>query len=88
MEFKSNDLKKDLITKRCFKNNLTLDEAAVQIGISKATLSRLEKAKTPDVETFGKVCSWLGTMPNRYFHIVSKRQDGPFPKEIFLTTEN
>lgn len=46
-----------------------MDEAAKQIGISKATLSRLEKSKIPDIETFGKVCNWLKTEPNKYFEL-------------------
>jgi len=50
--------------------------ACKEIGISKATLSRLEKSKLPDVETLGKVCTWLGTEPNKYFVIIRKRQDG------------
>lgn len=67
MEFKPQELKADLITKRCIENSLTMDEAAAEIGISKATLSRLEKLKLPDVETLGKVCTWLGTFPNKYY---------------------
>ena len=76
MEYKTSELKKDLITKRCIIHNLSMDEASKQIGISKATLSRLEKSKLPDVETLGKVCTWLGTEPNKYFIIIRKRQDG------------
>lgn len=76
MEYKAQELKKDLITKRCIENDMTMDEACKQIGISKATLSRLEKSKLPDVETLGKVCAWLGTEPNKYFVIIRKRQDG------------
>ena len=76
MKFKSWELRKDLITKRCIENDITMDEASVQIGVSKATLSRLEKSKLPDVETLGKACAWLGTEPNKYFEIIRKRQEG------------
>lgn len=76
MEYKATEIKKDLITKRCIDNNMSLDEASKQIGISKATLSRLEKGKMPDMETFGKCCTWLETEPNKYFLIFRKRQDG------------
>lgn len=76
MEYKADKLKKDLISKRCIDNNMSMDEAAKEIGISKATLSRLEKMKLPDVETLGKVCTWLETKPNDYFIIIGKRQDG------------
>lgn len=67
MKYQPQELEKDLITKRCINNDMTMDEASEQIGISKATLSRLEKSKIPDVETLGKVCKWLGTEPNKYF---------------------
>ena len=76
MEYKAKELKKDLITKRCIENDMTMDEACKEIGISKATLSRLENSKLPGVETLGKVCAWLGTEPNKYFVIIRKRQEG------------
>ncbi len=66
--FKKEELRKDLITKRCIDNNMTMDEACKEIGISKATLSRLEKSKIPDIETLGKICFWLKTEPNKYLY--------------------
>lgn len=56
---------------------MSMDEAAKEIGISKATLSRIEKSKMPDMETFCKVCKWVGGKPERFFIVVGKRQDGP-----------
>ena len=38
-------------------------EAARQVGISPATLSRVENKKVPDLETFSKICKWLGRDP-------------------------
>jgi DNA-binding Xre family transcriptional regulator len=38
-------------------------EFARQIGISAATLSRIERGKLPDIETFGKLCSVLRVDP-------------------------
>lgn len=35
-------------------------EVAAVIGISPATLSRIETGKQPDLGTFSKVCQWLG----------------------------
>jgi DNA-binding Xre family transcriptional regulator len=67
MKYNARQLKIDLMTKRCILNDFSLDEAAKQIGISKATLSRIENLKTPDIETFGKICKWLETEPNDYF---------------------
>lgn len=67
--FKKEELRKDLITKRCIDNNMTMDEACKEIGISKATLSRVEREKLPDVETFGKICIWLKVDANKYLQI-------------------
>jgi DNA-binding Xre family transcriptional regulator len=38
-------------------------EFAREIGISAATLSRIERGKLPDIETFGKLCSMLKLDP-------------------------
>ncbi len=32
---------------------------AEEIGVSPATLSRVERGNLPDLETFGKICKWL-----------------------------
>lgn len=41
-------------------------EAALEVGVSPATLSRVENAKVPDLDTFGKICHWLGDDPAIY----------------------
>lgn len=41
-------------------------EAAKEVGVSPATLSRVENGKIPDLETFGKICAWLGDDPAIY----------------------
>jgi len=38
-------------------------ETARLIGISHGTLSRLERGFLPDLDTFAKVCEWLGIDP-------------------------
>ncbi len=38
-------------------------EVAAEIGISSATLSRVENGKIPDLETFSKLCKWLNVDP-------------------------
>jgi transcriptional regulator with XRE-family HTH domain len=40
-----------------------LREVANEIGISHATLSRIENGKLPDIETFKKICEWLNVDP-------------------------
>lgn len=38
-------------------------EVAKEIGVSPATLSRVERGHLPDLETFGKICKWLKIDP-------------------------
>ena len=38
-------------------------EVAAEIGISYATLSRVENGKLPDLQTFSKICTWLELDP-------------------------
>lgn len=51
---------------RKHRGNKTLREVAAAIGISPATLMRVESGRVPDVATFGKLCSWLGVDPSTY----------------------
>lgn len=37
---------------------LSLRDAAKILGISAATLSRVERAEKPDIDTFVKICQW------------------------------
>ncbi len=37
--------------------------AALEIGVSAATLSRVEAGKQPDLKTFAKICKWLNIDP-------------------------
>lgn len=43
-----------------------LREAAKEIGISPATLSRIENGQVPDLETFQAVCKWLSVEPGLF----------------------
>lgn len=38
-------------------------EVSAEIGISYATLSRVENGKVPDLGTFSKICKWLELDP-------------------------
>ena len=46
-----------------------LRETAHEIGISPATLLRVESGRIPDVETFGRLCSWLKVNPGDFLGI-------------------
>lgn len=51
-----------------------LREVASEIGISPATLSRIERGKLPDLETFSKICQWLPLDPSETLGIKSIQQ--------------
>lgn len=61
-------MKIDLLAENTLRkrSNKGVREAAKEIGISPATLSRVENEKVPDLETFGKICRWLGDDPSIY----------------------
>ena len=40
--------------------------AARDAGVSSATFSRVENGHMPDMETFEKLCGWLGADPKRF----------------------
>lgn len=44
--------------------------AAKDIGVSPATLSRVERGYLPDLDTFAKVCRWLQIDPGQVLGIV------------------
>ena len=47
-----------------------------EIGISAATLMRVESGRTPDVETFGKLCRWLGVDPGEFLGFKTAHRGG------------
>lgn len=49
-----------------------LREVGKEIGISAATLMRVENGRVPDLGTFGKVCKWLDVDPRPLLGIRSK----------------
>lgn len=68
-------------------------EAAKEVGISPATLSRVENRKIPDLETFGKICVWLGEDPATFLGLVSAAAAAPraqvhFKKESAILPES
>jgi transcriptional regulator with XRE-family HTH domain len=50
-------------------------EVAGEIGVSAATLSRVERGKLPDLETFGKICKWLRVDPASVLGIAPARSE-------------
>lgn len=57
-----------------------LREVAKEIGISAATLMRVENGRVPDLGTFGKVCRWIDVDPRPLLGLESKlevREEAP-----------
>lgn len=60
-----------LLQKRCVEKRISMRDAAREIGISAATLSRLENKKTPDIQTYYQCCIWLEIDMRHCFKIQS-----------------
>ncbi len=45
------------------RGNRKVRETAREVGITHSTLLRIEAGYLPDLDTFGKVCKWLGIDP-------------------------
>lgn len=54
----------ELIVER--RGTLGVRAAAKEIGISAATLSRVENGNVPDLATFAAICQWLDEDPNQF----------------------
>lgn len=52
--------------------NIDMGKAAEQIGVSKATLSRLENGHIPELLNYAKACTWLDVGMN-YFILPGKK---------------
>jgi transcriptional regulator with XRE-family HTH domain len=59
------------------RGGMGIREAAKQVGVSPATLSRVENKKIPDLETFEKICQWLGDDPSLYLGIAASAKTIP-----------
>lgn len=56
-----------------------LREVAEEIGnVSASTLSRVEKGKMPDLDTFIHLCDWLKISPDQFF---KTDENKPLPQE-------
>lgn len=77
MKYKFDDyaLARDMVSKRSVDNRLTTRQAAGQIGISAATLSRAERRiAPPDMKSLILICSWLESSPSNYFFELKQAQ--------------
>jgi len=60
------------------RGELGIRAAAAEIGVSPATLSRVERGFLPDLETFSKICEWVGVDPADVLGV--KGKGGQTPK--------
>jgi len=65
--YDSEKLSKLIKTKRIIDLDIDMREAAKKIGISLATLSRLENGKEPDINTLAKACHWIKQPIDSFF---------------------
>lgn len=49
------------------KGKIPLVNAAKLIGISPATLSRVQNGKEPDIMSYHKICAWLKMPMDKFF---------------------
>lgn len=47
---------------------------ALSVGVSPATLSRVENGHMPDLETFAKICRWLERDPREFLGIEAEEK--------------
>lgn len=58
-------------------------EVAREIGISHATLMRVEKGHLPDLENYKKICQWLGIEDTATLSISNTTQARPIAEVHF-----
>ncbi len=68
MKFDKKRFRGDIRIKRIIEDEISMDVACKQIGISKATLSRAEKGKDVTIEVFVKLISWMKFSPYKYIN--------------------
>lgn len=56
--------------------------AALEAGVSAATLSRVENGHMPDLETFAKLCKWLNRDPNEFLGLEKQMDDVETPAAV------
>lgn len=80
-----------LLREKRSKGNQGIRDAATKIGISSATLSRVENGKLPDLESFSKICRWLRIDPGEVLDckeaITSNKESGENVLSVHLRAE-
>jgi transcriptional regulator with XRE-family HTH domain len=74
-EFSTQELARRVLNARAGRG---IRSAAKEVGISPATLSRVEHGHVPDLETFHKICVWLNVDPGTFLGF--KKRDALAPE--------
>lgn len=59
----------DICYQRKFLRRLNLDQAKKLCGVSKATLSRIERKRLLDIDSFFSICFGYDLNPTKYFKV-------------------
>jgi transcriptional regulator with XRE-family HTH domain len=54
---------------RTQRGSRNIRDIAKEIGVSPATLTRVEAGRQPDIDTFQKICSWLKINPAEFLDV-------------------
>ncbi len=67
------------------RGSMGIRAAAGEIGISPATVSRIENGRIPDIDTLRKVCAWVGVDAALYLGTAAdpQRTDAPGIQVVF-----
>ena len=74
-----------LLKEKRDSKNQGIREASKEIGISSATLSRIENGKLPDLESFSKICKWLHINPAEILDCKDLVNPNPSPESQIVT---
>lgn len=66
LKFDSKTFARQLRQKRLIDLDIKLDEVVKLTGVSKPTLSRIERGYKPDLVTYANLCDWLGVPMNHF----------------------
>lgn len=72
-KFDSERFRHDLKYMRLISRDLSLDDVALQSGVSKPTISRAEKGNKIEISTFLSLCGWMGVSPCDYIKNEEKK---------------
>lgn len=69
------------------KHDLTVRSAAAEMeNVSSSTLSRIERGSLPDIDTYMRICRWLGVSPSEF--AIEKTSSRATKKQSALSTED